>query len=280
MVLAVVAAGCVRPKEAVEKEITINPGKQLSEGGLNHVIEAFEKKTGIKVNIPKVGGCGDSEKGLRAGTIDVGAFCCPLACWETGKEGFVDVAVARDAVEFIVAKDNPVDDLTLDQIQAIYQGRITNWKEVGGKDASIVPYAHIMCANREEVARKLMVGHWDLKAGKTVIDDSLFVAGLKDNDARDMKDELDMVKCILNDPSGIAHVSRSFNDKTAVKTLKINGILPTKETIMDSSYPGVRYLHIGTKGLPDGATKMFLDFLLSDEGQQLLMKEDKIFPRD
>jgi len=262
-----------------QKTIVINPGKQLYYGGLNNVVDAFEAKTGIKVVYGTIGGCGASSNGLKAGTLNAGAFCCPLNFRETGMYKMVDTSVGRDAVEFVVSRDNPVDNLTLEQIQGIYQGRITNWSEVGGLNAPIVPYAHIMCPNREEVARKLMVGEWDTATGNISILDDLFVPGLKNNDARDLLDEVDMVATIANDANGIGHVSRSFNDNTVVKTISVNGIYPSEETIMDNSYPGTRYLHMGVRDHAGKATEKFVKFLLSEEGQELLSQEGKIFPR-
>lgn len=273
LVLAVVAVGCVRPKEAVEKEITINPGKQLSLGGIDHVIKAFEAKYGIKVNIPKVGGCGDSSNGLVDGTLHAGAFCCPLNKDETGKLGLMDVGgVGRDAIVFLVNKENPITGLTTQQLRDIFQGRITNWKEVGGNDAPIQPYAHIMCGGREEVMRQYLVGVRDTKSGIVGIDNGLWAPNVIN-----IKDETDVCKNVAGDPNGIAPVSRSMVEDT-VKVIAVDGVMPASEAIADESYPVVRYLHMGTRGIPDGATKLFIEFLKSDEGQQLLAKEGKIVP--
>jgi phosphate transport system substrate-binding protein len=112
------------------EEIVINPGKQLMLGGIKHAIEAFEKETGIKVKIPKVDGCGYSVKSVSSGKIDAGAMCCPANKDETGRLGFVDTSVARDAIVFVINKNVPISNLTTQQLRDIYQGRIKNWKEV------------------------------------------------------------------------------------------------------------------------------------------------------
>jgi len=255
------------------KEITINPGKQLKLGGIDHVIEAFEAKYGIKVNVPKVGGCGYSSEALVDGTIHLGAFCCPLNKDETGSKGLVDLgAVGRDAIVFVVNKDNPVNGLTTQQLRDIYQGRITNWKEVGGNDAPIEPYAHIMCGGREEVMRQYLVGVRDTKAGIVGIDNSLWA-----DNVVNIKDETDNVPTVAANPNAIVPVSRSMVDDT-VKIISVDGVFPTDETIADESYPVVRYLHMGAADIPEDAVKLFIDFLRSDEGQKLLAKEGKIVP--
>ncbi len=257
---------------AAEKEIVINPGKQLMLGGIMHAIKAFEQETGIKVVIPKVGGCGLSVKSLKEGKISVGAMCCPANKDETGRLGLVDTSVARDAIVFVVNKNVPIDNLTTEQLRGIYQGRIKNWKEVGGPDAPIKPFAHIMCPNREEVMRQCLVGVRDYKHGKVGIDNGRFAPWVTN-----IKDETDVCKTIAKTPYSIAPVSRSMVEGN-VKVIAVDGVKPTTENIASEKYPIVRYLHIVTRGYPTGATKRFIDFLLSPKGQRLLAKEGKIVP--
>jgi len=252
--------------------VVLNPGKQLMLGGIMHAIKAFEKKTGIKVVIPKVGGCGYSVKALKEGKIDVGAMCCPANKDETGRLGLVDTSIARDAIVFVVHKSNPVNNLTTEQLRGIYQGRIKNWKEVGGPDKPIHPYAHIMCPNREEVMRQFLVGVRDYKKGKVGINNELFAPWVTN-----IKDETKVCDHIAADPNGIAPVSRSMVTDD-VKVIAVDGVMPTTENIKNETYPIVRYLHIVTKGYPSGAAKKLIEFLRSAEGQRLIAKEGKIVP--
>jgi len=254
------------------EKVVINPGKQLQLGGIEHAIKAFEKKTGIQVEIPKVGGCGYSVKNVDSGQIDAGAMCCPANKEETGQKGFADIAVARDALVFVVNRNVPISNLSTEQLRDIYQGRIKNWKEVGGPDAPIRPFAHIMCGNREEVMRQYLVGERNYKAGKVGIDNSNFAPWVTN-----IKDETDVCKTVAANPYSIAPVSRSMVEGN-VKVISVDGVMPTNQTIADESYPVVRYLHIVTRGYPRGATKKFIDFLRSPEGQSLLAKEGKIVP--
>ncbi len=254
------------------QSITINPGKQLSLGGISNVITAFEAKTGIRVNIPKVGGCGASVGGVKNGDLNAGAMCCPANKDETGRLGFVDTAVARDALVFVVNKDVGVNNLTTAQLRDIYQGRIKNWKEVGGADAAIKPFAHIMCGNREEVMRQYLTGERDAKAGVISVDNRNFAPWVTN-----IKDETDVCKTVAANSHSIAPVSRSMVEKN-VKVISVDGVMPTSTTIADESYPVVRYLHLVTKGYPEGPTKKFIDFMLSPEGQKLLAKSGKIVP--
>ncbi len=254
------------------QEVVVNPGKQLSLGGIDDVADAFTKKTGIKVSIPKVDGCGYTVKGVSSGSLNAGAMCCPATKDESGKLGFVDGAVARDAIHFIVPKTNPVSNLTTQQLRDIYQGKIKNWKEVGGNDAPIQPYAHIMCGNREEVMRQYLTGERNAQTGTITIDNRNFAPWVTS-----IKDEVNVCKTVAGDPNGIAPVSRSMVEDT-VKVISVDGVMPTVETIANETYPVVRYLHIVTKGYPEGPTKEFIDFLRSQEGQTILAKQGKIVP--
>jgi len=271
-VLAVLLLAALYLIASAGQSITINPGKQLQLGGIKHAIAAFEKETGIKVNIPKVGGCGYSVKGVSAGRLDAGAMCCPANRDETGRKGFADIAVARDAIVFVVNKKVTIDNLSTQQLRDIYQGRIRNWKEVGGPDAAIRPFAHIMCGNREEVMRQYLVGERNYKAGRVGIDNGRFAPWVTN-----IKDETDVCKTVAATPYSIAPVSRSMVEGN-VKVIAVDGVRPTSRTIADETYPVVRYLHIVTKGYPTGATKKFIDFLRSPKGQRLLAKEGKIVP--
>ena len=265
--LAIAGIYSVASSSAV-KEIIIHPGGQLSLGGLDLVNAGFEKKTGVKVLYSKIGGCGDSVKGVSNGSITAGIMCCPANKDETGKLGFVDSAVARDALQFVVHKSNTVENLTTQQLRDIYQGKIKNWKDVGGKDAPIVPYTHVMCGNREEVARQFLTG----VRGKGIItiDNGKFAPWISN-----VGDETKVPETVAADPNGIGWVSRSMN-KNVVKVLSVDGVMPTPETIANESYPVTRYIHIVTKGYPTGDTKDYIDFLRGAEGQALLAKQGTI----
>jgi len=254
------------------QEVVINPGKQLSLGGIDDVIASFTKQTGIKVSIPKVGGCGASVKGVSSGSLNAGVMCCPATKDETGKLGFVDSAVARDAIQFIVPQSNPITNLTTQQLRDIYQGKIKNWKEVGGNDAPIHPYAHIMCGNREEVMRQYLTGERNAKTGTITIDNKNFAPWVTN-----IKDETDVVKTVAGDNLSIAPISRSMVEGN-VKVISVDGVMPTEKTIANETYPVTRYLHIATKGYPSGATKQFIDYIRSPEGQGILASRGLIIP--
>ena len=253
-------------------QITVNPTKLLLHGGIENANQAFQTKTGIKVAMPEdPKGCGATVLGLKTGKLNAGIMCCPPNKEEMGKEGLVASNVARDAMVFSVHESNPVDNLTSDQIRDIFQGKITNWKQLGGHDAAIQPYAFIMCPQREELGRQFVAGVRDYKNGIVGIDNSKLAASVKR-----IKGGPKVNQSVAGDPNGIGMSSTAYLPVKGVKFLSLDGVSATPETIMDESYPLVRYLYIVTKGYPAGSTKLYVDFLRSSEGQALLARENRL----
>ena len=270
MVCTVAALAVLTAGAATAGTIRFNPGAQLSNGNIKEVVSTFEQQSGIKVDMTQVGGCGGTVNGVKAGKLDAGMMCCPPNRSELDQAGFIPTNVARDAIQFIVHESNPVKGLSTAQLRDIYQGRIKNWKELGGADAPIKVYAHIMCPNREEVMRQFLTGERNSKQGVISIDNRNFAPWVAN-----IKDEMDVAPTVAADPNGIAPVSRSMV-RGGVKVLSLDGVMPTEQTIADESYPLVRYLHLVTKDYPQGDTAKFVSFLRSDEGQKLLSKDGKI----
>lgn len=174
------------------------------------------------------------------------------------------VPIVSEAFVFLVNKDNPVDNLTLDQVRKIYTGEITNWKEVGGSDVAIR-------AMQRPVNSGSQTGFLDLVMnGLTVMEPPVeWVSG-------DMGGLIDMVAHYDNQPDAIGYSYYYYvTDMVAnpnVKLLKINGIAPTSATISDSTYPiHTNYFAVfNSKEAQDSDVRKIVDYLLTDEGQELV----------
>ncbi|MEF8878960.1 MAG: phosphate ABC transporter substrate-binding protein, partial [Candidatus Thermoplasmatota archaeon] len=172
---------------------------------------------------------------------------------------FVDHKVALDGVAVIVSKDiynSGVTDLTLEQIKEIYNGTISNWNKVGG------PNKEIFINEREEGSgtRDTFMEFVDLeetKADKSSSSNSAVKQAVKGSD------------------KAIGYVGFGYAD-SSTPAVAINGVEPTSENIKSEDYPISRSLHMYTKGEPKGAVKEFIDFVLSEEGQQIVEQEDFI----
>ncbi len=267
--------------------LKINTGGSVLGGeAIAAVTKAFEKDTGIKVEakVGPTGQCGFTVKNLMSEKIDIGAMCCPINKLEAGRKGLVQTPVGLGAWAFVVNKSNPVDSLSTQQMRDIYQGRITNWSEVGGKNAPIQPYAYIMCGPRDETLRQFLVGEKQYKKGIVGIDNSKFASNVKKVTPGDPEN------CTLADTNPNAIVGLPFHNvagrkpvcsamrKGTVKMIAVDNIMPKPETLTDGSYPVYNDQFMITKGVPDRAEAQYLNFIRSDKGQKLLASNGLVAP--
>ena len=171
-----------------------------------------------------------------------------------GKEGFV----------FFVNKNNPVDSLTEEEIKGIYSGRITNWKEVGGKNEKIVAFQRNEGSGSQSMLKRFMNGTKIMEAPKDKYNDLMM--GI-----------VNQVADYTNYSNSIGFSFRYYLEGIAknkeVKMLKINGISPTKENITNDKYIITTPLYAVTyKGNENKNVEKFLKWILSDEGQSIVDK--------
>jgi phosphate transport system substrate-binding protein len=182
-----------------------------------------------------------------------------MAAARTAHTDFDVRPIAKDAFVFLVHVNNPVTSLTFDQARAIYQGKITNWKELGGPDELIAAYQRDNNSGSQELmAALVMKGAPMINALDMVIPTM--------NGA---------VNAIHNHSTGIGYsvyyyVSYMLPDYS-IKFLSVNGVQPTPETIANGRYPLTAdvYAVTQTKYWSNSATKL-RDWLLTDEGRTVI----------
>lgn len=203
------------------------------------------------------GGSGVGITSLIDGTCDIGNSSRPVKeeevakAKEKGVELFANI-IAKDAIAVIVHTSNKIDGLTLEQIKAIYTGEISNWSPVGGEDQVIVVVSRDSASGTFEAFNELALHKEKLRP------DALMQAS---NAA--------VAITVANTPGAIGYVGLGYVI-SQVKAIKVNDIIPSKETVNDNSYPLARPLFMYTNGEPEGIVKDFIDFVLSAEGQKLV----------
>ncbi len=202
---------------------------------------------GIKVGVQG----GGSSAGIEAavtGASDIGTSSRDLTP-EEAKLGLVDTVVAIDAIAIIVNPDNPVDHLTKTQVKDIFTGRVTNWRQVGGRDLEIV------LINRDEASgtREAFL--------KKALDKTPFT-----KDAVIQPGTGQVRSIVGSTPAAIGYISLGYVTKD-VKMIKYAGVTPSKANIINGKYQLQRKLHFLTKGKPKGEAKAFTEFVLSDKIQ-------------
>ena len=256
---ALVAGGMVLGAGAAEQKLTIDGSTTV--GPIAKAFAEYLMRQDNTINITvSESGSGNGAKALLNGTCDIANLSRHLkdsekeAMTAKGLKPVAHVA-AFDALPVIVHPSNKVGALTIAQIKDIYTGKITNWKDVGGFDRSIVVISRDTNSGTYETFAELVVG----KDGKVV--QSAEYTG-SNGAVRQRVQKTD---------GAIGYIGIGFIDDT-VKVLKVNGIEPSVETVLDKTYPICRELFMFTNGEPatDSLTGRFLGLITSKEGAEMV----------
>ncbi len=254
------------------------------------VAEKFkEKNEGISVEIQQVGSSAGIKNTIE-GTSQIGMASRDLKD-EEKSAGLKETEIALDGISIITNKSNEVKNLTLQQIKDIYTGKITNWKEVGGKDAPIVVLSREDgSGTRDGFQEKVGFESEELVKDAQISDGSGNIKSTVEGNENVGFESEELVKdAQISDGSGnikstvegnenaIGYISYGYVDD-AINALTVDGVELTAENVKSDKYPIARpfiLVNLEDKVSEEG-TKL-IDFILSDEGQSIM--EDKGFIR-
>ncbi len=254
------AAGANSPA-AVESEAPAGDNTQLSgivntngstsmEKVMGYLKEGFaEVQPGITINYT-ASGSSAGITGAKDGTCDIGLASRDLKDGETGVK---PITVAKDGIAIVVNPQNPVANLTVEQIAQLATGEITNWSEVGGNDGQVV-----------------FMGR---EAGSGTRDGFESITGTED--ACKYQNEYtstgEVIAAVVSNPNAIGYASLSSVDET-VKAITVDGVAPTEETVLDGTYAIQRNFNfiVSDSGELSDAANAFVQWATSAEASDLI----------
>ena len=214
--------------------------------------ETFEgENSGVEVTYNPTGS-GSGIKAVQEGRCDIGLSSRALKA-EEEEQGLVGTVLAYDGIAVIVNPENTVEDLTVEQIAAIYKGEITNWSEVGGMDAEIV-----------------LVGR---EAGSGTRSGFEEIVGVEDlcQYRQELTSTGDVITAVSQNPGAIGYASLA-SVKDTVKAIKVGGVAPSEETVKDETYAIQRPFVLVTKkgtALTETA-QAFFDVITSEAAREVI----------
>ena len=255
-------AGCgskddAAPSEAPKTELSgtvSTDGSTSMEKVIGALGESFmETNDGVTFTYNPTGS-GSGITAVAEGRCDIGLSSRSLKDEEVA-QGLTETKLALDGIAVVVNPENPVADLTLEQIAQIYTGEITNWSEVGGNDAEIV-----------------VIGR---EAGSGTRDGFESITGT--GEACQYRQELtstgDVITTVAQNPDAIGYASLA-SVEDSVKALSVDGVLPSEDTVKDGSYKVQRPFVLVTvegKELTPVAQKFF-DYITSPDAAAIIAK--------
>ena len=256
--ITLVLAGCGISASGSQTSLTVTGSTTVMPIAEVAATEFEAANPGKRILVSGIG----SSAGIEAvtkGTCDIGTSSRDLKPEEKSL-GLVDVKIALDAIAVIVNPSNPVTGLTKAQVSDIFQGKIKNWKEVGGPDLEIGLVNRDEASGTREAFSKFVLGTADFDPTAAVLPGTGQVRSV-----------------VAQAPGAVGYISLGFVDPS-VKALAIDGIPANETTVGNGTYPLSRYLHFLTKGQPTGLAKAYIDFVLSPKIQDSVVRDAGFLP--
>lgn len=256
--LVILNPGCGRLSSESKEMIRIKGSDTMLILTRRWAVEFMQQNSGVSVYV-EGGGTGTGVAGLIDGNTDICAASRPLRAIEAKEIAQkyrslgLAVRVAKDALSVYLNPDNPIDNLSLKQIKQIFTGEIINWADVGGEDAWITVIIRPPNSGTHVYFRERIL------QGVAYSDRSVTLPTTRA-----------IVDTVANNKHAIGYGGIAYG--AYVKACRINGIPPTRESIIYDLYPISRYLYLYTIRRPRGSIKRFVDWALSNAGQKIVQE--------
>jgi len=179
-----------------------------------------------------------------------------------------EIKVALDGLAVVISPANPVNKLTLDQLSGIFTGRISNWKEVGGKDERIVILSREVNSGTHVYFKEHVLRKGDPNSKEEFASSALMLSS-----SQAIADEVAGNSAAIG-YYGMGYISSKQRTIAVAKDDKSEYVDPSMENVLSGKYPISRPLFLYTHNQPQGLIKKFVDYVLSKEGQEIVVKTD------
>ncbi|HPE64400.1 MAG TPA: phosphate ABC transporter substrate-binding protein [Methanothrix sp.] len=259
-----VFSGCVDQKEegapAVEAAAVTVAGSTTVMPLAEASAEEFNKvQSDVRVSVTG-GGSGVGIKNVAEGLADIAMASRQVKPEEIAAYGdrFEEYLVAYDAIAVVVSQpiyEAGVTELSQQQVAAIYSGEVSNWKDLGGPDEPIYVAAREVGSGTRDTFNEMVMG--------SVEAETLGVTTYHGSNA-------EVKTAVTSSDKAIGYVGMNYIEGGALRAVAYDGVMPSKETVKDGSYPLSRSLNFYTFGDPGPDAETFIEFVLSDEGQKIV----------
>jgi len=219
------------------------------------------------------GGSGTGFSSLMSGTCDIAVSSRNIKEKEIAlakKKGINpnEIKVALDGLAVVASPANPISKLTLTQLADIFTGRVTNWKEIGGKDEKIVVLSREVNSGTHVYFKEHVLRKNDPNSKEEFAPTALMLSS-----SQAIADEVAGNSAAIG-YYGMGYISKKQKPIAIAKDEKSEYEMPTIENVINGKYPISRPLFLYTNGTPEGPVKKFIDFTLSKEGQEIVLATD------
>ncbi len=231
--------------------------------------EAYQKiQPQVRISVTG-GGSGTGIAALMNGTVSIANASRSIKAEEieTAKANGiepVEFVIARDAIAVIVNPNNPINQLTLQQISDIYSGNIKNWKELGGEDRPIVKLSRETNSGTHVYFLETVLRLGE-KENKTLFSMDTLLLPSSEGITAEVRDNPNAIGY-----DGLGYITPEVKMIAVLKDIETGYILPSADTVNNGTYPIARDLYMYTNGQPDGELKAYLDWIVSTEAQKIV----------
>jgi phosphate binding protein len=256
VLLALSVIGIGLQEGALAKDITIKGSTTVLPIAQSTAEVFMDRHPEVKISV-QGGGSGIGVAGIIDGTCDIGDASRPMKAKELsdavskGKDPKANV-IAMDGIAVVVHPSNKISAISKEQIKDIYTGKISDWSAFGGGSQKIVVVSRDSASGTFECFNEKALENAKVRP------DALMQAS---NQA--------VASTVAKTPGAIGYVGIGYLS-SQIKALTVDGVMPSKETVLNNKYKLARPLFMYTNGSPQGMVKEYLDFVKSEEGQKLV----------